>query len=152
MPESETRNANPFDAAVPRRTLLVVAGASGLLVACGSGSDTSSPADASGSADSSPSTSGEVLAVAADVPVGGGTVNKDVHVVVTQPTAGDYRAFTSICTHQGCDVSTVADNVITCGCHGSQYSAETGDVERGPAPSPLAEITVVVDGESIVRA
>ena len=149
-------NNNPLAAPVGRRTVLAAAAASGLLVACGSDSEdgTTAPTDnATGSATDTPGgTSGDVLAAVADVPVEGGTVNRDVHVVVTQPVAGEYRAFTSICTHQGCDVSRVNNNVITCGCHNSTFSAETGDVEGGPATRGLAPIEVTVEGESIVRA
>ena len=93
-----------------------------------------------------------MLASTGDVPLEGGIVDRNAHVVVTQPAAGQYRAFSSICTHQGCDVSSVDSNVITCGCHGSKFSAETGDVEGGPAPRGLAAIAVAVEGESIVRA
>lgn len=145
---------NPLAAPVGRRTVLAAAAASSLLVACGNGSDsgdgTAAPTD--NPTDTPGGTSGEVLAAVADVPVEGGTVNRDVHVVVTQPVAGQYRAFTSICTHQGCDVSRVDRNVITCGCHNSMFSAETGDVEGGPATRGLAPIEVTVEGESIVRA
>ena len=50
---------------------------------------------------------GEVVGQAADVPEGAGAIFADPQVVVTQVTAGDYRAFTAVCTHQGCIVSSV---------------------------------------------
>ena len=50
--------------------------------------------------------------------------------------AGDFKAFTAICTHQGCTVNAVADNVISCPCHGSQYDA-SGRIRKGPAPKNL---------------
>ena len=140
---------HPLTTPVARRTVLAAAAASGVLVACGSGDSTdggTAPTDSAGGA------SGEVLANVADVPVEGGTVNRDAHVVVTQPADGEFRAFSSICTHQGCDVSRVDNNVITCGCHNSKFSAETGDVEGGPAPRGLASIEVAVEGDTIVRA
>jgi Rieske Fe-S protein len=145
----EPGTRNPLQTPVARRTVLVAAGASGLLVACGGSSDSSGTGGTGN--EPSPAASGQVLATAADVPVGGGVVNKDLHVVVTQPTAGNYRAFTSICTHAGCDVGSISDNVITCPCHGSQFSAENGDVSRGPANAPLAAIAVAVQGGAIVR-
>src|SRR5690349_15478085 len=40
-----------------------------------------------------------------DVPVGGGVIVDERNVVVTQPTAGQFKAFTAICTHQGCTVA-----------------------------------------------
>ena len=50
---------------------------------------------------------GTVLATAADIPEGGGTVFGDEEIVVTQPEAGDFKAFSAICTHQGCTVIDV---------------------------------------------
>ncbi len=144
---------------VQRRTVLAAAAATGLLAACGSSDDTGdngatggATAPSGGEDTGGEDTGGEVLADVADVPVAGGTVNRDARVVVTQPEDGDFRAFSSVCPHQGCDVSGVDNNVITCGCHNSKFSAETGDVQSGPAPRGLAEIDVAVEGESIVRA
>ena len=87
-----------------------------------------------------------------DVPVGGGTILTDQKVVVTQPTAGEFKAFTAVCTHQGCLVASVADGVITCPCHGSTFSAADGAVISGPAPSPLAAVPVTVSGTQITIA
>ena len=73
-------------------------------------------------------------------------------VVVTQPAEGEFKAFTAVCTHQGCVVGSVADNEISCPCHGSLFSAEDGSVVTGPATAPLTEIEVQVKGGSVVRA
>lgn len=86
------------------------------------------------------------IAAAADVPVGGGIVLADQRLVITQPSQGDFKCFTAVCTHQGCLVDAVTDT-INCPCHGSRYSIEDGSVVGGPAPSPLAaEPIVVTDG------
>ena len=99
------------------------------------------------------STSGAaVLASTASVPVGGGKILTAQQIVITQPTAGSYKAFTAVCTHQGCIVSTVADGTIDCPCHGSKFSVRDGSVVNGPAPSPLASVAIKVEGTSIVRA
>jgi nitrite reductase/ring-hydroxylating ferredoxin subunit len=118
-----------------------------VLAACGSDS---SSGDAGSSATSGPA--GETLASAADVPVGGCFVVSSAKVVVTQPTKGDFKAFTAVCTHQGCLVETSTEGDIPCPCHSSKFSLEDGSPVSGPATSPLAAVDITVDGDSIVRA
>jgi Rieske Fe-S protein len=50
---------------------------------------------------------GQPLGGTSEVPEGGGAVYSDQKVVVTQPEAGEFKAFTAVCTHQGCLVSSV---------------------------------------------
>ena len=88
----------------------------------------------------------------ASVPVGGGKILTGQQIVITQPTAGSYKAFTAVCTHQGCIVNTVTGGTIDCPCHGSKFSVKDGSVVNGPAPSPLAPVAIKVQGTSIVRA
>ena len=60
-------------------------------------------------------------------------------------TAGDdYRAFTSICTHEQCTVGDFRNGRIVCPCHGSQYDA-SGQVVVGPATQRLREFAVAMD-------
>ncbi|EON23830.1 MULTISPECIES: Rieske (2Fe-2S) protein [Nocardioides] len=92
------------------------------------------------------------LAATGDIPVGGCAVFSEHKIVVTQPTEGDFKAFTSVCTHQGCTVSASTDGVIPCGCHGSEFSIEDGSVLQGPATSPLSEVEISVDGDTITLA
>jgi Rieske Fe-S protein len=93
-----------------------------------------------------------VLAKTTDIPVGGGKVLTAQKIVITQPTAGTFHAFTAICTHQGCIVNAVSGGTINCPCHGSRYSIVNGSVVRGPAPLPLAAVSILVQGTSIVQA
>jgi len=89
------------------------------------------------------------LASTSEIPVGSGMIFAAQRVVVTQPTAGDYKAFTAVCTHMGCIVNQISDGTIDCPCHGSEYSIETGAVVRGPAPLPLAAKKIKITGNSI---
>jgi Rieske Fe-S protein len=92
------------------------------------------------------------LATISAVPVGGGMILAEKKIVITQPQAGSFKAFTAVCTHQGCTVSTVSGGTINCPCHGSKFSVANGSVVGGPAPSPLAAVSIKVQGTSIVRA
>lgn len=129
-----------------------------LLAACGgdSGSTATDSAGSSSPDSSSPSASsgggGATLATAADVPVGGCFVASDAKVVVTQPTEGDFKAFSAVCTHQGCLVETSSEGDIPCPCHGSKFSIEDGSVVQGPATQPLPPVEITVDGDTITQA
>ncbi|MEU0034310.1 MULTISPECIES: Rieske (2Fe-2S) protein [unclassified Streptomyces] len=145
-----------------RRTVVAAVGAAGLavaLTACGSddkssGSSSSASSGGSGGGDNGAARNagGTVLAKTADIPEGGGKVFADQGVVVTQPTAGTFKAFSSKCTHQGCAVKDIANGVITCPCHNSQFSATDGSVKKGPATQALAAADISVDGDSIKLA
>lgn len=124
-----------------------VLGAGVVLTACGGKS--SEPAASSPSGEQTSAAQAAPQVRVADVPVGGGVVLKDAKVVVTQPTAGQFHAFSAVCTHKQCVVSQVADGTIDCPCHGSRYSDVDGSVVKGPATQPLAAKTVTVQGDSI---
>ncbi|MFJ3329420.1 Rieske (2Fe-2S) protein [Streptomyces griseus] len=142
-----------------RRTVLAAgaAGAAALATGCGSsdeggGGDTSgTPTASDGASDgASPGASdGVELAATGDIPVGGGTVFKERKVVVTQPEEGEFKAFSAVCTHASCLVSTVSDGTINCPCHGSRYSITDAAVEAGPAPRPLPAERISVSGGTI---
>jgi Rieske Fe-S protein len=83
------------------------------------------------------------------VPKGGGRIFAGEKVVVTQPSAGEFKCFTAVCTHRGCVVSSVEGGSINCDCHGSRFSITDGSVQNGPASSALSEVPISVDGDSI---
>jgi nitrite reductase/ring-hydroxylating ferredoxin subunit len=103
-----------------------LAGLAGVITACGGGG--SSAAAALG---------------------GSGTIFTGPKVAVTQPAAGQFKAFSAICTHMGCIVGQVSNGTIDCPCHGSQYSIATGAVVAGPAPAPLPAARIKVSGGSV---
>lgn len=138
-----------------RRTVLATgaAGTAALLTGCGGNGDDNggdtveevSPGDAGTGA-------GEELAKTADIPVGGGRIFKDQKVVVTQPEEGDFKAFSAVCTHQGCIVSSISDETIDCACHGSKFKITDGAVAQGPATEALPAQEIEVAGNSIQLA
>lgn len=138
-----------------RRTVVTAVGAVGLaaaLTACGNsdaGSDTAveKPAPGEVGADA-----GAVLAKTADIPEGGGKIFADQGVVVTQPTAGQFKAFSAKCTHQGCAVTKIENGMINCPCHGSQFAVADGSVTKDPATKPLPPVQIKVEGDSITLA
>lgn len=115
----------------------------------------SSETDSAGSDDSSGSNRGKdagpgaELAKTTDIPEGGGKVFKSEGVVVTQPEAGTFKAFSAVCTHQGCAVTSIANGVIICPCHGSKFSITDGSVQSGPATQALPSERISVDGDAI---
>lgn len=70
-------------------------------------------------------------------------------VIVSQPSSGEYKAFSTVCTHQGCQVQVQDSNRIVCPCHGSEFAVSDGSVVHGPAESPLASYPVQVKGGKI---
>lgn len=85
-----------------------------------------------------------------DVPVDGGVILSNAQYVVTQPSEGTYKAFSSRCTHQGCTVGAIENREIVCPCHGARFSIDDGSVVVGPAAEPLPEATASVDGDQVV--
>jgi Rieske Fe-S protein len=110
------------------------------------------PSSSGGGGTGSSSGAADVLASTSDIPVDGGKVLSAKQVVITQPAAGTFKAFTAVCTHQGCIVATVANGTIDCPCHGSKFSAANGSVVNGPATAPLAPVAITVQGTSIVKS
>lgn len=162
------------DSVATRRGVLAgvgLVGLAGAITACGTSSSSSSPASVNttpgGGAttatvpSSSPSVSSSAMhstsgGAAADalsstsaIPVGGGKIFPAKLVVVTQPAAGEFKAFSAVCTHMGCTVSQISMGRIDCPCHGSEYSIKDGAVLAGPAPAPLPAKTIKVTGDSI---
>ena len=160
------------DSQATRRGVLAgvgLVGVAGAITACGASASSSSPttgstpasgattasvptSSATGMASSSSSSSGGAsgaLTPTSAISVGGGKIFTTETVVVTQPTAGEYKVFSAVCTHMGCIVGTISDGIIQCPCHGSEYSIKTGAVVHGPAVKALPAKPFKVTGGSI---
>jgi len=139
---------------VSRKTAIVSGGvvlAAAALSACTTYGKAPSPAPAGGPPSegaTAPRPPAAALATTADVPVGSGLIVDDV--VLTQPSAGVFKAFSTVCTHAGCAVSKIAEGTIDCPCHGSKFNLD-GTVAKGPASKPLNPKSIAVEGTSIVR-
>lgn len=148
-----------------RRSVVALAATAPVVAACGAqpGQSTAAPASTAATPTGSPGAAlrrtseahvakarpaaGPVLATTAQVPVGGALVVPAEQVVVTQPAAGEFHCFSSVCTHAGCPVRAGA--TLVCPCHGSQFALADGSVLRGPAAAPLPERRITVRGDEI---
>jgi len=166
-----------------RRALLAGTGAAGAAALTGCGGDergarpptgasagTAGPASATGSAATGSAATGSAATggpaasargggiKAADIPVNGGRVFPDLGpdgAVVTQPAAGQFKAFSATCTHRGCTLASVSDGTINCPCHGARYSIRDGSVVQPgdgipAATRPLAVKRVTVSGDGLI--
>ncbi len=157
---------NMTERALTRRTVIGGAAAIGgaaVLAACGAddGNDAAEPGTGPEESElideeeavvegEEPAADEGLLVAAAEVPIGGGVIIGSAQVVVTQPSENTFRGFSSTCTHQGCQVSSVEGDVIRCACHNSTFSVDDGSVLGGPATAPLPEVPVALAGDQVV--
>ena len=117
------------------------------------GSSTSSGSGTGSATSSSAAAPSGTPVKPADVPVGGGVINAGGLFVVTQPSAGQFKAFSAVCTHMGCTLNMIADGKIDCPCHQSQFDITTGTpTSSSQAKSPLPAKTATVSGDSVYIA
>ncbi len=135
----------------PRRAVIAGVGLGALVTVVAACSASGKTSEAASSAPASTGASGApgsgALAKTADVPVGSGVIVGET--VITQPTAGVFKGFSSVCPHAGCTVSEITDGKIVCPCHSSEFNLD-GTVAQGPANKPLEAKAVSVQGDSIV--
>lgn len=124
-----------------RRTVLCAAAAVGTLAAAGAtGCERRDPRPNQQLTEPVPLGSSDA------VPVGGARLYREEKVLVCQPAAGDFRAFSAVCPHAGCVLSAIRDELAICSCHGSTFDPATGAVLRGPAEEPLLALELDFDG------
>lgn len=66
---------------------------------------------------------------------------------------GKFFAIDDLCTHAQCSLGgegVLDGNVITCGCHGSQFDVTNGNVMGPPATQNEASYEVKVEGDAIL--
>jgi len=160
-----------------RRDVLAMAGVgvlgAGLLAACGGSSDGAASAPTTAAAPTTaPPTTGAPTTTApttaaptsaaptaagftvqtTDIPVGSGKIYDQQKLVVTQPTAGQFKAFSAVCPHQGCNVAAIENEQIQCPCHASLFDITTGDRISGPAQTGLSTEKLTVSGTTVTVA
>lgn len=101
--------------------------AGAVLAACSSGSD-------------------KISVTATDVPVGSAVIEGDV--IIAQPTAGEYKAYSSVCPHQGYPITQVSGDTVRCTRHGSTFSIADGSVIDGPSRDGLRQRQITLEGET----
>jgi Rieske Fe-S protein len=74
--------------------------------------------------------------------------NKKRPIIVSRTSETTVAAFSSKCTHFGCEVGLPVDGIITCPCHKSKFD-NSGKVTHGPAKKDLFAFSAVLEGSSI---
>lgn len=177
LDEAHAAAAQAVDGALlacSRRSLLrragaggAVLGTAGLLAACG-GTGEPEAAGTAGGADGSASGGGSASAGASDAAgaagAGGSVAASEVpegqavvvevggeEVVLAQPTAGTYVAYSAVCPHAGGIVQADSGTEVRCPLHGSVFDAgDGGAVLQGPATTGLPALTVTAEGDQLV--
>ena len=117
--------------------------------ACSRPSDRTSPGEPAPPDNPPGGSVARFLADTGDIPVGGGRILG--WVLVVQPTAGTFAAFSAVCPHRGARVSPPENGVMTCYEHTSLFRMTDGAVIAGPTPTGLTAIPITVDGTAIYR-
>ena len=69
-------------------------------------------------------------------------------IIVTRTSETTVAAFSSKCTHWGCELPLPSNGVMTCPCHGATYTA-AGKVTHGPAKKDLTTFPATLEGSVI---
>ena len=103
------------------------------------------------------SAKGTAIGLASDVPLGSAREFTDpaqqIPAYVVRPSESSYVGFRAVCTHMGCTVGFFQPALqFRCPCHGSIFSAVTGEVLQGPAAAPLPSIRIVKAADGTLLA
>jgi len=56
------------------------------------------------------------------------------------------QVFNAHCTHLGCTINKLENNVLVCPCHGSQFNLD-GNPIKGPAYKPLERVSAKISSD-----
>lgn len=102
-----------------------------------------------------PAVVGTKLTALSSLPVGAAvkftTPDTSEPAILIHESNGSVKAFSTVCTHEGCEVSYYqAYHALACPCHGAVFDITTGSPVQGPARRPLTNFKVQVDGQGNV--
>jgi Rieske Fe-S protein len=74
----------------------------------------------------------------ATLPIGEGIVLDKEKIAAYHDDGGEFHIYSAVCTHLGCTVTwNPLEKSFDCPCHGSRFSAVSGNVINGPANNQL---------------
>jgi len=93
------------------------------------------------------------LGNASDIPVNHGMLFEADGYVVTQPKAGKFVGFDSLCTHEGCPIDAFdTPGEMDCTCHDSKFKLDSGKPFAGPAKKPIPKKPIIIENGQIYKA
>jgi nitrite reductase/ring-hydroxylating ferredoxin subunit len=120
----------------------------------GAGRDSGRGGSGGGKSGGGAKAGGAAIASESEVSPGSAVTFKDSGnpAVLVHLKSGGFVAYSAVCTHQGCTVAYQGGK-LACPCHGSVFDPAKGaKVVAGPAPTPLPQIPVKVQGGEVFRA
>lgn len=69
-------------------------------------------------------------------------------IIVVRTSETTVAAFSSKCTHWGCELPLPVNGIITCPCHGAMYNTN-GKVTHGPAKKDLQPFSATLEGSIV---
>ncbi len=80
------------------------------------------------------------------IPQGTGLSGK----IITVRKEDKIEILSTTCTHLGCRITKQHNDILVCPCHGSRFSASTGNVLKGPAENNLKQLEFTRSGNQII--
>lgn len=76
------------------------------------------------------------------LPSGEAVIIEEEKVAAYKDKEGKLHVYSAVCTHLGCTITwNPLEESYDCPCHGSRFSAISGQVINGPANSPIQNKT-----------